>query len=777
MVLKKSLTNVFPLLVAVLSVLHLSCGRQSEPPKQDNTPPAVTSFIPGNTETNVQINKSISVTFSEPVDEKTIAFSLVAMKTGGSALVPWTMSYNGTTATFTPDHALEYGTTYNAKVGSGVRDLSGNAMTSETVWSFLTGQNPDTTPPRVVDIQPSRGKKGVSTNSAISIMFSEPMEPATISSQTIKISNVNGDVGGDVSYNGATAAATFTPIFGLSHNTDYTVTVTNVQDLAKNAMTDAFTSSFKTCTSGADDVTPPFITSVFPLNNALNVDVNAPISVVFSEPMNAATITPVHFIVSEGTTSVTVFGDLKYVGTTALFTPSTSLKYSTTYTVTIPMAVTDLAGNGMSADYISSFTTDTSSPDTVRPFVLFTYPSNNQNTVPVFNQVLALFSEKMLASSITPTTFVLYNPNGTPVPGYVTVSGASAFLTPALPLAFLTTYTAVINSGVTDIAGNPLNSNGHTWSFKTAALATFTITATAGAGGSISPADAVSVDQGKNQSFMITPDTGYHIADVQVDGSSVVPTPTTYTFPTVTSDHTINANFAINTYTVTAQRANAFGTLDVTTPSPATVDYGKTASFKFNADPSYHIESVTDNCGGTPYNNTSHTVTTYTYTTPPITAAWCTVTASFARNIYTVAATSNSYGSISPDSRLVSHGDITTFTVTSTYVGYGPDMSGTCGGNLNPAADTYTTNPITADCTVVADFVVKMYTVTTSPGLHGTISPASQQVSHGFTTTFTVTPDSGYTIASVTGCGGTLNGSTYTTGPITAPCAVTATFQ
>jgi hypothetical protein len=447
------------------------------------------------------------------------------------------------------------------------------------------------------------------------------------------------------------------------------------------------------------------------------------------------------------------------------------------------MAVTDLAGNGMSTDYISSFTTGTSAPDAVQPSVLLTFPSNNQDNVPVFNQVITLFSEKMLASSITPTTFVLYDPNGTPVPGQVTVSGATAFFTPALPLAFLANYTAVINSGVTDIAGNPLNSNGYTWSFKTAALATFTITATAGAGGSISPADSVSVDQGKNQSFTITPDAGYYIVDVQVDGSSLAPPlPTTYTFPNVTSDHTISASFAINTYTVTADKANAYGTLDDTTPSPATVDYGKTASFKFNADPNYHIESVTDNCGGTAYNNTSNTVTTYTYTTLPITTAFCTVTASFARNIYTVEAMSNSYGNISPTSRLVSHGDTATFTVTTTYLGYGPEMSGTCGGNLNPAGDTYTTNPITADCTVVADFVVKSYTVTTSPGLHGTISPASQQVSHGFTTTFTVTPDSGYTIASVTGCGATLSGSTpsgstYTTDPITAPCTLAATFQ
>ena len=44
------------------------------------------------------------------------------------------------------------------------------------------------------------------------------------------------------------------------------------------------------------------------------------------------------------------------------------------------------------------------------------------------------------------------------------------------------------------------------------------------------------------------------------------------------------------------------------------------------------------------------------------------------------------------------------------------------------------------------------------------------------TTTLTVTPSSGYVISSVTGCGGTLSGNTYTTAAINAPCTVTASF-
>jgi len=76
---------------------------------------------------------------------------------------------------------------------------------------------------------------------------------------------------------------------------------------------------------------------------------------------------------------------------------------------------------------------------------------------------------------------------------------------------------------------------------------------------------------------------------------------------------------------------------------------------------------------------------------------------------------------------------------------------------------------------VTANFSVTDHAVTATAGANGSITPALRIVTHGGTTTFTVTPDAGY-VAVVAGCGGSLNGTTYTTGPITAPCTVNATF-
>ncbi|MTW21928.1 InlB B-repeat-containing protein, partial [Allochromatium palmeri] len=141
---------------------------------------------------------------------------------------------------------------------------------------------------------------------------------------------------------------------------------------------------------------------------------------------------------------------------------------------------------------------------------------------------------------------------------------------------------------------------------------------------------------------------------------------------------------------------------------------------------------------------------------------------------HSVTATAGAYGTISPDSRTVTDGDTTTFTVTPDS-GYTASVSG-CGGSLN--GNIYNTGVITADCTVSANFSLAPVThsVTATAGAHGGISPASSTVADGATTTFTVTPDSGYT-ATVSGCGGSLSGNTYTTGPITAACTVSASFS
>ena len=71
----------------------------------------------------------------------------------------------------------------------------------------------------------------------------------------------------------------------------------------------------------------------------------------------------------------------------------------------------------------------------------------------------------------------------------------------------------------------------------------YTIKATAGAGGSISPSGSVSVREGSDRTFTITPDKGYAVANVKIDGKSIGAVKS-YTFENVRRNHTIEVSFA-----------------------------------------------------------------------------------------------------------------------------------------------------------------------------------------------------------------------------------------
>lgn len=77
---------------------------------------------------------------------------------------------------------------------------------------------------------------------------------------------------------------------------------------------------------------------------------------------------------------------------------------------------------------------------------------------------------------------------------------------------------------------------------------TWNIAVTAGAGGTVSPKGMVSVDENGDVTFTITPDSGYEVGEVKVDGKSVGQV-TTYTFENVTEDHSLYVVFRVKTET------------------------------------------------------------------------------------------------------------------------------------------------------------------------------------------------------------------------------------
>ncbi|MDD5049402.1 MAG: type IV pilin, partial [Methanoregulaceae archaeon] len=118
----------------------------------------------------------------------------------------------------------------------------------------------------------------------------------------------------------------------------------------------------------------------------------------------------------------------------------------------------------------------------------------------------------------------------------------------------------------------------------------WTIISSAGNGGSISPLGSVQVPDGGSQSFSISPDECYSIANVFVDGSGLGAI-SSYQFTNVQKDHTIQASFTVNTFYIDASVDGVGGTI---VPSGLQIPYDchESETFSITADPGYIILDV-----------------------------------------------------------------------------------------------------------------------------------------------------------------------------------------
>ena len=217
-----------------------------------------------------------------------------------------------------------------------------------------------------------------------------------------------------------------------------------------------------------------------------------------------------------------------------------------------------------------------------------------------------------------------------------------------------------------------------------------TITSTAGSGGSIIPSGDVKVPYGENQSFTITPHSGYAVADVVVNGESLGRL-NEYTFTQVTADHKITASFAKKEYVITAGAGEGGS---ITPSGSVSVSHGESQTFTITADEGYEVKDVLVgdvSVGAVP-----------NYTFSNVTGSH-TITASFAKKEYVITAGAEEGGSISPSgSVLVTHGGSKTFTITADENYKIKDVL--VNGVPEKTISSYTFNNVTSDGTLTARF-------------------------------------------------------------------------
>jgi len=106
-------------------------------------PPTVLSTDPVNLATGVALNKKITATFSKTMDASSITtatFTLIQ----GTSFIAGSVTYAGTTATYSPSINLLPNTLYTATITTGAKDLAGTPLAANYVWSFTTAATPYT---------------------------------------------------------------------------------------------------------------------------------------------------------------------------------------------------------------------------------------------------------------------------------------------------------------------------------------------------------------------------------------------------------------------------------------------------------------------------------------------------------------------------------------------------------------------------------------------------------------------------------------------------------
>ena len=251
----------------------------------------------------------------------------------------------------------------------------------------------------------------------------------------------------------------------------------------------------------------------------------------------------------------------------------------------------------------------------------------------------------------------------------------------------------------------------------------YTLTYSAGVGGTILGQSPQTVTEGGNGiQIEATPNLGHHFVQWS-DGITANPR----TDANVTADITVEAEFAINTYSL-AYTAGANGTL--TGEANQTVNHGANGT-AVEAVPAtgYHFVKWSDGVTANPRTDANVT-------------ADITVVAEFAINTYSLAYTAGANGTLTGEAnQTVNHGANGTAVEAVPTTGY-HFVKWSDGVTANPRTDAN----VTADISVEAEFAINTYSLAYTTGAHGTLTgEANQTVNHGANgTAVEAVPAAGY---------------------------------
>ncbi|MGD0416514.1 MAG: Ig-like domain-containing protein, partial [Terriglobales bacterium] len=428
-----------------------------------NQPYVVTSSVQSG-QTNVPVNSVFSMTFSESMDEGSFAgntdVGLYEYTTGQYVTSTVSWSADQTTIFIVPNSPLAVGAGYEL-FSYSMTDLSGNPQQGFNI-DFTAAFTANTTAPTVINTSPENTETAVPVNAPVQILFSEPIQPTSIGSITVKTGG--SPIAVTPTFTDANQLLTLTPTLPLlAADASYTITITGVKDTAGNVMSGTVTNTFTT--GPTFNLIGPQVTLFDPPNGSTGVGTNVAPQVVFSERLNPlSVVSSSNELYNSGSVELYNNATNQYVPATvsmsanrltAIITPSSALLPNTSYSIYVGYGAYyyDVAGNTGSNNY-SSFVTGSGS-DTTHAKVTTINPSNTQTVVPLNAQITAVMSDEINPATVTNSSITVTPSGGSAIAGTVTLASNGVTLTfvPSAALTASTVYNVSVG-GFNDVQGN-----------------------------------------------------------------------------------------------------------------------------------------------------------------------------------------------------------------------------------------------------------------------------------------------------------------------------------
>ncbi|HSZ63618.1 MAG TPA: Ig-like domain-containing protein, partial [Terriglobales bacterium] len=358
----------------------------------DTVAPTVMTVAPPNLAANIGTNAGVAVDFNKAINPVSVTGSSIQLSGGSITEVPssisFTTDYKRTIVV--PQAPLPPSTQMSIAIG-GVTSQAGIAVASQTT-TFTTAAGADFVGPYVVNPSVQNGQT-VGTNAVFALQFNEPVDPGSVNpagAQYVFLYDYTlGYVATTTSYSADLTSIFLTPTAALTASHQFELCSYYATDLSGNPQQNFCVSGFYT---GAGVVTAgPVVQQVSPPSGSTAVGTNAPVDILFNEPVSGASLAGV--TLNQGASVIPTSTSLYDGDHGVQLLPLVPLTPNTTYTINVT-GVLDITGNAQSAFTPQSFTTGTG-VDLIRPTIVSTNPTSGESNVPDNTALQVVFSEPM----------------------------------------------------------------------------------------------------------------------------------------------------------------------------------------------------------------------------------------------------------------------------------------------------------------------------------------------------------------------------------------------